>query len=57
MNQAEWLRRTAEARGEAPALMLGEAVVADYAGFARRAAAFAGFLGAAGSRPATGWRS
>lgn len=51
MNQAEWLRRTAEARGAAPALLMGETVLADYAAFARRAAAFAAFLAGRGVAP------
>ncbi len=44
MNFAEWLIRTATRTPEAPALMRGEAVVADYANFARRAAAIGGAL-------------
>ena len=48
MNPAEWLIRTARLRPDAPALMRGETVVADYAEFARRAAAIAGALGARG---------
>ena len=44
MNPAEWLIRTARLRPDAPALMRGETVLADYAAFARRAAAIAGAL-------------
>ncbi len=38
MNPAEWLIRTARLRPDAPALMQGETVLADYAEFARRVA-------------------
>ncbi len=38
MNLAEWLARTARVAPDAPALLAGEAVVADYREFARRAA-------------------
>ena len=48
MNPAEWLMRTARLRPDAPALMRGEAIVADYAAFARRAASIAGALAARG---------
>jgi long-chain acyl-CoA synthetase len=41
MNLAEWLVRTARRVPEAPALLSGERVVADYAQFARRAATIA----------------
>ncbi|MGJ3263112.1 MAG: AMP-binding protein [Salinarimonas sp.] len=51
MNQAQWLHRTASARGDAPALMLGETIVADYAAFARRTAGLAGFLAGRGIAP------
>ena len=44
MNPAEWLQRTAHRVPDAPALLRGETVVADYAEFARRAAAIAGAL-------------
>lgn len=40
MNLAVWLRESARTAPEAPALLSGTAVVADYAAFARRAAAF-----------------
>ena len=42
MNPAEWLRRSAALKPQNPALFHGEALVADYAEFARRAAAIAG---------------
>ncbi len=48
MNPAEWLIRTARLRPDAPALMRGETVIADYAEFARRAAAIGGALKARG---------
>lgn len=51
MNQAEWLRRTARAHGARPALLRGEEVCADYAGFAARSAALAGWLDARGIAP------
>ena len=44
MNPAEWLQRTAHRAPDAPALLSGETVVADYAEFARRAAAIGGAL-------------
>ena len=47
MNPAEWLQRTAHRVPDAPALLRGETVVADYAEFARRAAAIGGALRAA----------
>lgn len=52
MNIAEWLAATARRMPSAPALLTGERVVADYAGFARAAAAVAGYLTAKhGVRP------
>jgi len=44
MNPAEWLIRTARACPRNPALLNGETVVADYAGFAARAAQFGAAL-------------
>ncbi len=44
MNPAEWLVRTARLHPEAPALLQGEDIVADYATFAVRAAAIGGAL-------------
>ncbi len=44
MNLANWLVRTAKNHPEKPALFQGRNCVADYAEFARRAAAIAGFL-------------
>ncbi len=44
MNLAEWLYRSARTRPDAPALFVGESLVADYREFARRAAAIAGGL-------------
>ncbi len=44
MNPAEWLLRAARLTPDAPALLSGETVVADYAEFARRVAAIAGAL-------------
>ena len=44
MNLAEWLYRSARARPEAPALLRGERVEADYGELARRAAAIAAAL-------------
>jgi len=41
MNLAEWLIRTARRLPQAPALMSGDRVVADYADFARGAAGLA----------------
>jgi long-chain acyl-CoA synthetase len=46
MNPAEWLIRSARLTPDAPALLTGDVVVADYAEFARRAAAIAGTLAA-----------
>ncbi|WP_212523896.1 AMP-binding protein [Actibacterium sp. MT2.3-13A] len=51
MNLALWLQRVAGARGDRPALMLGERVVADYAGFAARAAALGAALAGRGVAP------
>ncbi|MGY6536874.1 MAG: class I adenylate-forming enzyme family protein [Pararhodobacter sp.] len=51
MNPAEWLIRTAALSPQAPALMLGTALWADYAAFAARAAAIGGALAAQGIRP------
>jgi long-chain acyl-CoA synthetase len=51
MNLAHWLFRAAAAGGDRPALMSGEAVVADYAAFRDRAAAVAAALVADGVRP------
>jgi len=51
VNLAHWLARTAAVRGDAPALILGETVQADYAGFHARAMALAGALGRAGIGP------
>lgn len=48
MNPAEWLYRTAALKPGNPALFHGEELVADYAEFARRAAAIAGALNARG---------
>lgn len=44
MNPAEWLMRSAARAPAAPALLLGETVVADYAQFAASAAAIGGAL-------------
>ncbi len=44
MNLAEWLYRSARTQPGAPALFVGERLVADYREFARRAAAIAGGL-------------
>src|ERR1043165_5590988 len=44
MNIAEWLAATARARGEAPALLTGFDLDADYATFARRAASIGAAL-------------
>jgi long-chain acyl-CoA synthetase len=46
MNIAEWLWRTARLRGEAPALLTGARVEADYRAFAARASGLAAALGA-----------
>ncbi len=51
MNLGLWLERTAAIAGGRPALLLGERVVADYAGFHARAAALARALGEAGVAP------
>ncbi len=51
MNIALWLERSARAAPRAPALMLGERVVADYAGFRDRALALAGALAHRGVEP------
>jgi long-chain acyl-CoA synthetase len=51
MNLAEWLMRSAAVAGESPALMRGTEVVADYAGFAARAAALGAALSGAGVAP------
>lgn len=51
MNIGQWLMRTAQVRGEAPAILLGTEPVADYAGFHDRAARLAGWLGARGIGP------
>jgi len=48
MNPAEWLARTATRRPDAPALFTGASQVADYAGFAARAAAIGGAFAARG---------
>lgn len=48
MNPAEWLVRTAAVQPDAPALMRGTALEADYHSFARRAAAIGGALAAQG---------
>lgn len=51
MNIGQWLMRTAQVRGEAPAIYLGAEPVADYAGFHDRAARLAGWLGEQGIGP------
>lgn len=51
MNPAEWLIRTARLTPNAPALMLGTRVLADYAGFARQAASIGAGLAARGIAP------
>ena len=51
MNVALWLHRTALTAPESPALFEGERQVADYAGFARAAAAIAAGLESRGTRP------
>jgi long-chain acyl-CoA synthetase len=48
MNPAEWLIRAARRAPDAPALLKGEALVADYREFALRAAKIAGALAARG---------
>lgn len=44
MNLAEWLVRSATLYADRPALLRGDAIVADYRGFARMAASLAGAL-------------
>jgi len=44
MNLAHWLERSAHVRGTAPALLVGEDIRENYAGFHRKAAALAGKL-------------
>lgn len=44
MNPAEWLARAAATSPDAPALISGTETIADYAEFARRAAAIGGYL-------------
>ncbi len=44
MNISTWLERSAVLHPEAPALLHGTTVVADYAGFYRRSRAIAGAL-------------
>src|SRR5215207_2994424 len=44
MNLAQWLTRTARRVPNAPALLYGDGIVADYARFARRVACLAGAL-------------
>ncbi|MBF9045079.1 AMP-binding protein [Rhodobacterales bacterium HKCCE4037] len=51
MNIALWLQRIAATRGATPALMRGDAHVADYASFADQAARLAGGLAARGIAP------
>lgn len=51
MNLAVWLHRQALARPDRPALCSGREMVADYATFAARAAAVAGWLREQGVRP------
>ncbi len=51
MNPAEWLARSAVLTPNAPALLLGTRVIADYADLARQAAAIAAGLAARGIRP------
>ncbi|MDB5451977.1 MAG: AMP-dependent synthetase [Caulobacteraceae bacterium] len=52
MNLAEWLARTARVMPGAPALLTGERLDQDYAGFARRAASLAaGLIGQHGVAP------
>lgn len=48
MNPAEWLLRTARLTPDAPALLRGTEIVADYAGFAQRAASIATALNTRG---------
>jgi long-chain acyl-CoA synthetase len=51
MNMALWLERTARVRGDSPALMLGQMMVADYEAFAGRAAGLAAHLANVGVGP------
>jgi long-chain acyl-CoA synthetase len=51
MNPAEWLVRAARRAPDAPALLAGARVVADYAGFARAAASIGAALRARGIAP------
>ncbi|SIS82111.1 class I adenylate-forming enzyme family protein [Phaeovulum vinaykumarii] len=51
MNIAEWLRRTARATPQAPALFRGTECLADYVGFLDRAGALAAMLAARGIAP------
>ncbi len=51
MNLALWLERTAATHGDSPALLLGERVVTDYAGFHARASAVAAALTDRGIAP------
>ncbi len=51
MNLALWLYRTAQVMGDAPALVLGDRVVADYRTFAARAASLARALAERGVSP------
>lgn len=51
MNLGLWLERTAAVMGASPALISGDRVVADYAGFHRQAAALAHSLRARGVMP------
>jgi long-chain acyl-CoA synthetase len=51
MNLSLWLDRTAQVMGDRPALMLGDRMVADYAGLAARAAGVAAALAQRGVAP------
>jgi long-chain acyl-CoA synthetase len=51
MNLGNWLFRQAQVNPDRPALFLGRDLVADYAGFHRRAGQVAGWLGAQGIMP------
>ena len=51
MNPAEWLTRTAALQPQAPALMRGEALLADYAKLTRQAAGIGAALAARGIGP------
>ncbi|MBF9048680.1 AMP-binding protein [Roseobacter sp. HKCCD9010] len=51
MNIADWLHRVAQTNGNAPALLLGDQVVATYEDFARQAAGLATALQARGVGP------